>query len=64
MTKIADTAVVDSMGSERSASLYLDNESDAGSDASGPTTLSTASASAAPPKTGRGPGRRESRNDP
>ncbi|KAH8077946.1 hypothetical protein HD553DRAFT_346326 [Filobasidium floriforme] len=45
------------MGSERSASLYLDNESDAGSDASGPTTLSTASASAAPPKTGRGPGR-------
>lgn len=51
------------MGSERSASLYLDHESDAGSDASGPTTLSTASASAAPPKTGRGPGRRESRND-
>lgn len=49
-----------SIGSERSASsLYLDNESDAGSDASGPTSFSVSAASAAVPKSARGPGRRE-----
>jgi len=49
------------MGSERSASsVYLDNDSDAGSDASGPTSYSaTAGSSSVIPKSNRGPGRRE-----
>lgn len=50
------------MGSERStSSVYLDNDSDAGSDASGPTSYSAgAQSSSATPKSNRGPGRRES----
>jgi hypothetical protein len=49
------------MGSERSASsVYLDNDSDAGSDGSGPTSYSAAAgSSSATPKSNRGPGRRE-----